>query len=93
MIKKFLPVIFIIVCIIGIIIANLYNTGNLSIGWAYFGIVLAYIAVGIAIYGFITQTIPKFKSIYKRWFKKEETKTGISKENKQYRRKRRKYIN
>lgn len=54
------------------IIANLYNTGHLSIGWAYLGVILAFIGVGVAIYGFITQTIPKFKSIYNRWFKKEK---------------------
>jgi flagellar motor component MotA len=70
--KKLLTIIFLTFCVIFVIIANLFNTGYLSINWAYFGVVIAYIGVAIAIYGFVTQALPKFKSMYERWFKKEE---------------------
>lgn len=70
--KTKLYVSFISLIIIGLVISNLYNTGKLSKGWAYFAVFIGFVAISIAIYGFFTQTIPKFKSIFDRFFKKRK---------------------
>ena len=82
MTKKILPLIFLALVYGGLVVANLYNSGRLSIQWAYLAIGFGLIAICVGFYGFISQTIPKFKSIYNRWFKKEETKTVIKREAK-----------
>lgn len=76
--KKLLPIVFLGFCYGGLVIANLYNSGQLSLQWAYIGSCIGFIAISVGFYGFITQTMPKFKAIYNRLFKEETTKTGTS---------------
>ena len=51
-------------------ITESYNAGYLSKEYAYLGVFLAIVGIGVGIYGFISQALPKF-NIYERWFKKK----------------------
>lgn len=68
--KRVLQLVFLILVIVVAGIADLYESKQVSIEWAYAACVLAWIGILIAIYGFFTQTLPKLRSMYDRFFKK-----------------------
>jgi hypothetical protein len=67
--EKLLILIFTVLIITAGLIDSMYDSGEISIQWEYFALVMVGVAFIIGIYGFYKYTFPKFKNIYKRWFK------------------------